>query len=208
MLDWIRTLPNAADKSVVGVIEGEAELVARAKMDREAFTPLYTRYLEPIYRYCYRRLGNQEAAEDATSQVFVKAVAALPGYRHGSFGGWLFTIAHNVVTDTYRRQKPEEPMAEDFDLADQAPTPEEIAVAAERRRSLRAVLARLPVDQQNAIELRLAGLTSAEIAQATGKSLGSVKMLQFRALSRLRVLLGKDGVETGAEGGCEEGHHG
>jgi hypothetical protein len=43
----------------------EAALVARAQADRHAFAPLYARYLDPVYRYCYRRLGSKEAAEDA-----------------------------------------------------------------------------------------------------------------------------------------------
>jgi RNA polymerase sigma-70 factor (ECF subfamily) len=74
-------------------------LVARAREDRRAFAPLYERYFDAVYRYCYHRLGNWTDAEDATSLVFANALGALPRFRDhaGSFRSWLFTIAHNVV---------------------------------------------------------------------------------------------------------------
>lgn len=74
----------------------DAELVALAMADLRQFALLYTRYLDPVHRYCYRRLGSREAAEDATSAVFTKALAAFPRYRDASFRAWLFTIAHHV----------------------------------------------------------------------------------------------------------------
>ncbi len=176
--------------------EQDAGLVVRAKADRQAFAPLYARYVDAVYRYCYRRLGSREAAEDATSEVFYKALAALHDYRDGSFPAWLMTIAHNVVVDGFRQRRPEEPLGPDFEPRDEAASPEDAALASEQSLSLRALLARLPEDQRRVLELRLAGLTGPEIATVLGRSLGSVKMLQFRAVERLRVLLG---VQTAAE---------
>lgn len=80
----------------------DEQLAARAQHDPNAFAPLYQRYVRPIYAFCFQRLGTRELAEDATSQTFVKALAALPGYRAGSFRAWLYTIAHNVVIDVHR----------------------------------------------------------------------------------------------------------
>jgi hypothetical protein len=85
----------------------DAALVAAARVDPTAFAPLYARYLPPVYRYCYRRLGTSAAAEDATSEVFVKALAALPRFRAGSFRSWLFTsrttsLRMCSVSDGYR----------------------------------------------------------------------------------------------------------
>ncbi len=174
MLSWIRTQPQHADGPPEKAGEQDADLVASARADRRAFAPLYARYLEPVYRYCYRRLGSQHAAEDATGEVFYRALAALPGYQDGSFRAWLFSIAHNVVADNLRRRPPEEPLAPDYDPPDGASTPEQLALVAEERRSLRTLLARLPSEQQSVMELRLAGLTGAEIATALGRSLGSV----------------------------------
>ena len=86
--------------------EDDAALVARAKADPRAFAPLYRRYVDPVYRYCYRRLGNREAAEDATSLVFARALAVLPKCRDETFRSWLFAIAHNVIANDLRDQRP------------------------------------------------------------------------------------------------------
>ena len=167
---------------------GEAALMARARHDRRAFAPLYDRYADRVYRYCFRRLGTREAAEDATSLVFAKALAALPGYRGGSAAAWLFAIAHNVCVNAVRR-RPDLPLDAAGELIDDAPTgsPETAALAAADGDALLALLSGLPSDQRRAVELRLAGLTGAEIAEAMGRSLAAIKMLQARALARLRA---------------------
>jgi RNA polymerase sigma-70 factor (ECF subfamily) len=169
--------------------DGDAELVARAREDRAEFGLLYARYVGSIYRYCYRALGSREAAEDATSQTFTAALAALPRYREGSFRGWLFAIARNAVADT-RRRRPALPFETARTMPDVSPNPEEQAVAAEARANLRAALARLTPDQRDVVELRLAGLTGPEIARALGRRPEAVKSTQFRAYGRLRELLG------------------
>jgi RNA polymerase sigma factor (sigma-70 family) len=165
----------------------EVALIAAAQACPQAFASLYARYLDPVYRYCYRRLGSREAAEDATSQVFVQALAALSRYRDGSFRSWLFTIAHHVVTDVARRGKPTHALDAGAEPIAVARSPEEVALGAESRAMLRAWLARLPDDQRQVIELRLAGLTGAEIARVLGRGTGAVKMLQYRAMTRLRA---------------------
>ena len=176
----------------------EAALVALAQIDRRAFAPLYARYADPVYRYCYRRLGNPEAAADATSQVFVKALAALPRFRAGSFRSWLFAIAHNTVVDDLRGARAEATLEAGADRPDPGPSPEELAVAADEGRALRAVLAGLSDDQRHVVELRLAGLSDREIAAVLGRSLAATKMLQVRAVARLRVLLGVPADRQGA----------
>ena len=88
-------------------ITSDEELVALAQRDqREAFGVLYDRYLPRVYGYCYRLLEEREAAEDANTDVFMRALSALPTYHAGSFRSWLFTIAHNVITDALRRRRP------------------------------------------------------------------------------------------------------
>jgi len=52
--------------------------VAKTSIEPEAFSVLYQKYARDVYRYCYRRLEDREAAEDATSHIFMNAFAALP----------------------------------------------------------------------------------------------------------------------------------
>ncbi len=70
--------------SVIDVSDetGQSDLasVERAKQDPGAFAELYGRYLDPVCQYCFRRLGSREAGEDATSQVFMQALAGLPRF--------------------------------------------------------------------------------------------------------------------------------
>ncbi len=96
----------------------DAALAKEARRDAEAFTILYRRYVTPLYRYLYHRLGNVKDAEDLTAQVFTDALEGLASYReHGRFSSWLFTIAHRRLIDLYR-QRPADSLHE---IADGSP---------------------------------------------------------------------------------------
>ena len=170
-------------------LSADEACVRAAQSDLAAFAPLYDRYHDPIYGYCLRRLGTREAAGDATSLTFTRAMSALDRFRGGSFRAWLFAIAHNVVIDATRRRRFHDDIDAAGQIADRQPSPEEHAVASDQRRRLADALARLNTDQRNVVELRVAGLTGPEVAAALGLSLGAVKSLQFRAYARLRDLL-------------------
>ncbi|MBX3070774.1 MAG: sigma-70 family RNA polymerase sigma factor [Thermomicrobiales bacterium] len=175
-----------------GAETSDSVLVARAQADPRAFGALYGRYVDRVYQYCFRRLGTRESAEDATSQVFLQALAALPRYRgdRGSFRSWLFTIAHNIVVDHYRAARPGHDQDELELLPDHRPSPEDLAEMADRGRALREALVVLPARQRQVIELRLAGLTSMEIGVVMGCKARSVDVAQYRAVEKLRLLMG------------------
>jgi RNA polymerase sigma-70 factor, ECF subfamily len=182
------------------IVDVDADLIAAAREDRAAFAPLYRRYVDPVYRYCLRRLGSKEAAEDATALIFEKVLAALPKYRDAapSFRSWLFSVAHNVLVDTERARRPQHELDDEaLGMSDPAPGPEDAALAAERRREVQLLLAAVPPDQRRVLELRLAGLTTAEIAQTLGSSPNAVRVSQFRAMTRLRLVLGLTPHGTG-----------
>jgi RNA polymerase sigma-70 factor, ECF subfamily len=172
----------------------EAAVVARAQRDPAAFAPLYQAYIGPIYRYCYRRLGSREGAEDATSLVFERALRSLASFRGGSFRAWLFAIAHNVVTDAYRRKGAHSLSDEALEVADPAPPPEQIALVADEQRLLMTALALLPADQRQVIELRLSGVSSVDVAAILNRSPQAVRALQLRATRRLQMLLAAPGA--------------
>jgi RNA polymerase sigma-70 factor (ECF subfamily) len=190
-------LVTLVQPDAIKAADDDAFLVARAQVDSGAFAPLYDRYVDAVYRYCDRRLRDKAAAEDATSIIFTRAFVNLPQYRAGSFRGWLFTIAHHVVADEYRRHRPVAPMEAANETADPAPTPEELAIDAEATESVRSLLAELSPDQQQVVELRLAGLTGLEIAQVLGRNRAAVDALAYRAITRLRGLLAERTTERG-----------
>jgi RNA polymerase sigma-70 factor (ECF subfamily) len=176
---------------------GDDELVARAQGDPEAFAVLYRRYVTPVYRYCRYRLSSPTAAEDATSEIFMKAFTGIRSYRNQClFRSWLFAIAHNTVSDSYRAYRPEEPIEAADGMHDPDPSPEDRALFAEGERSVQALLKRVTPQQARILELRLAGLTGPEIAQVLGCSLAAVKIGQVRGYGRLReVLAGSPNAE-------------
>lgn len=187
---------------MLGTIEStmtldEAGFVASAQGDSTAFGALYDRHVDPVYRFCLRRLGNIEAAEDATAQVFTKALAALPEFRGGSFQGWLFAIAAHVVVDASRSERMHASLADAGDIIDPTPGPEDSAIRADAASTVRGLLAQLPPDQRQVLELRLAGLSGVEIAQTLGRSHGTIRNLQHRTLVHLRDLLGITGSPDG-----------
>jgi RNA polymerase sigma-70 factor, ECF subfamily len=169
---------------------GDAELVRRAQRHATEFGPLYLRYRDRVLRYCLYRLGELAEAEDATSTVFVHALHGITSVHDddSSFRPWLFRIAHNEVVDRYKRRalRPETALAAAADLVDPAPSPEEAAMMIETLGRLRTLLGELPPRERAVLELRLADLTTAEIAAVLGMTEGSVWTAQSRGLAKVR----------------------
>ena len=173
-----------------GVNDSDATLVSRALQDREVFAALYLRYIVEVGRFCLLRLHDEEAARDATQQIFAQALAGLTHYREtGQFRAWLYTIARHVLANQARGQHATFPLGAALEAVDPGMTPEESATATLERHTVLEAVSRLPDDQRTAIELRLAGLTGPEVAAAMGRSHDAIKKLQLRALQRLRAEL-------------------
>lgn len=177
-------------------LTGEAAIIARAIADPQAFAPIYEHYVDDIHGYCLRRVSDPDVAADLTSQIFIRALSALPKFTarnaSTSFRSWLFTIAHNLVIDAHRTNRvhksldiPERPVA----VHDPAPSPEDHAITADLRHALLNAMDTLTDQQRQIVDLRFAGLTGPEIASVLGLQIAAVKSLQFRAYSRLRILL-------------------
>jgi RNA polymerase sigma factor (sigma-70 family) len=167
----------------------DAVLVRAARHDLVAFAALYRRYVTPIYRYLYSRVGNAADAEDLTAQTFVAALEGLPGYRErGNFAAWLFTIAHNKAADHHRQQHPQLPLDEALDSPRHGENPLASMMRKEALQRLSTLVAGLEEDKQELLRLRFAGsLTYAQVAQVVGSSEGGVKMAVRRLLRRLET---------------------
>lgn len=119
-----------------------------------------------------------------------RAMTGIDGFRGGSFPAWLFTIArHVVISATERSGRSVVTLDAIAEPPDHQPGPEALAVAGDASRELYAALDALTDDQRQVIELRLADLTTAEIAEAMGRDPVAIRMLQHRAIRRLRGIL-------------------
>lgn len=171
----------------------ESELLARAReYDVKALAEVYDQYAEPIYRYLYRLLGDATEAEDVTSEVFVRFLKTLGTRRapRERLGGWLYRVAHNLAMDHLRRQRKRQSMPPEESVASDSEPLSVAMVARDNRMRLRSCVQRLTSEQQQVILLRFGeGLKLAEVAELMDKSLGAVKILQHRAIRRLRKLM-------------------
>jgi RNA polymerase sigma-70 factor, ECF subfamily len=164
---------------------GERRLIEAAQQDPSRFAALYEIHFERVYAYVARRVGQREAAEDITSEVFHHALANLPRFewRGAPFGAWLMRIASNAIADRWRRGSREQADALANDPPSAEPSPEEIEIRAQLFR----LVQELPVEQQKVVQMRFAEEKSIrEIAHALGRTEGAVKQLQFRGMQALR----------------------
>jgi RNA polymerase sigma factor (sigma-70 family) len=171
---------NAPDAS-------DDELIANVPVDAAAFGVLYRRYLDPVYRYFYARVGSPAEAEDLTSQVFLAAFESLANYRsQGRFPAWLFSIARRKIADHYRGRRPQVPLDLAANLASPSNDPLAQTLQVEELESLQKHLALLAEDDRELLRLRFAArLNFTEIAAVLGRGESSVKMALYRLLKHL-----------------------
>ncbi len=162
------------------------------QLDKHALSEIYRALSPALYRYAYRLLGNAADAEDVVAESFHRLLLAL---RHGNgprqhLSAYLYRIAHNLITDRYRRcPLPDLPFDEVLAAGDDD-SPENSAPIRIAQERARAALWKLTPDQRLVITLKyFEGFSNEEVAMALGKPIGAVKSLQHRALEALRRIL-------------------
>jgi RNA polymerase sigma-70 factor, ECF subfamily len=90
---------------------GERQLSEAAQQDSGRFGELYELHFDRVYAYVSRRMGDRDAAQDVTSEVFHQALANLKSleWPGAPFGAWLMRIASNAMADRWRRASRERP---------------------------------------------------------------------------------------------------
>lgn len=171
--------------------KSEAPLVRRAiQGDPESFAQLYLIYCDRIHRFVLFRVGDEQIAEDLTSQTFLKAWEKLGNYqmRGLPFGAWLFRIARNIVFDHYRNFRETVELEAGLEMkADPAANVVEVAEKHLEADLVQAALRRLTDDQRRVLTLKFNdGLSTTEVAQVMGKRCGAVRALQMRGLQSLQ----------------------
>ena len=151
------------------------------------FTALYQKHAPDVYRFAMYLSGDRGAAEDITSETFVRAWTAPGPLAMATVKGYLFAIARNLFLQERRKQSRVAPL--DETVRDPRPGPETVTGDKAAYRAVMAGLQQLPeLDRAALLMSAFEGLPYAEIAQALGISLPAVKMKIHRsrlALSRL-----------------------
>jgi RNA polymerase sigma-70 factor (ECF subfamily) len=167
----------------------EPLLIEARKFNKQALVSAYERFSPPLFRYAFRLLGESDLAEECVAECFSRFLHALKdgGGPNERLQAYLFRIAHNWITDYYRRQPPPAEPLEFAPLVDRAGNPAQIVSQKFEQERVRNALLRLTADQQKVIILKfLEGWNYEEAAAALGKTVEATRVLQHRALAMLR----------------------
>jgi len=162
-------------------------------MDPQVIGAIYDKYFPEVYRYVRYRLNDQHAAEDISSEVFLRLLETVQsrGGPQANLKGWLLSTAAHILTDHLRRhyRRPTEALPED--LLDRGPLASDEYDRREQRRDFQNAYARLTPEQQHVLALRFGeGYSLEETAAVLNKNINAVKALQFRALAALQRSIG------------------
>ena len=150
----------------------------------KALGQLYDRYHQHLLRYCLRLLKDQQRAEDAVQNVFLKLQTGQQNIRNGqSLQSWLFTVARNEALSDINKKKS---VSADDSMVSEGDSPEDELLAKERKDVIEAVLQRLHAPYREVIILReYERLSYEEIAGITRTTVPSVKSRLFKARKAL-----------------------
>ncbi len=182
----------------------DREAVARlVSGDDRALDELMDRHAEPIYRFLYRMLANEDDAEDLAQEVFVRLYRSCASYRpKHRFRTWLYTIAANLGRNKLRwRSRHLEVSTDDTTQSEvQSPpetfvykenSPEDELQTSERNKAVRDAVAGLPESLREAVVLReweeLSLTDAASILNATPKAVES-RLYRARRLLREQLI--------------------
>ena len=160
--------------------------------DEAAFHELYGRFFDRLYSYLRTALRDEHEAEDATQEVFIRALRGLPRYqfRGAPFEAWLFRIARNYAINHKERTAPVAPqdpaeLERWRDLAGGVDSLEWMSDA-----DLLGFIGRMPLAQRQVIVLRyMVGFDWDTIAAILDRSSGAVRQLEQRAFAGMRSRL-------------------
>jgi RNA polymerase sigma-70 factor (ECF subfamily) len=168
------------------------------RFDRQALAEVYDAFSPGLYRYALRLLGDADLAEECVAETFSRLLA---GLRNGKgpdryLQAYLYRIAHNWITDTYRRSPPPAlPLDPELAAGAELEPHQEVGERLERER-IRAALALLTPEQRQVIVLKyLEDLPHEEIARVLDRPVGAIKALQHRGLAALRRLLDRENTQ-------------
>jgi RNA polymerase sigma-70 factor (ECF subfamily) len=156
----------------------------------EHASDLFARHSAGVYRYCLRRLGSREEAEDAVQVTYLNAWRSLKGgFQPDRHGPWLYQIAANVCS-TSLRTKLGRKQVELRDPADLDLLMAQDRAGADELVGLSEALRGLPTRQRRALVLRdWHGLSYSEIAAELAISVAAVETLLFRGRKKIATAL-------------------
>jgi RNA polymerase sigma-70 factor (ECF subfamily) len=156
----------------------DLELVDRFRRfgDRQAFDRIVERHQGWIRGVCARILRSDDLAQDATQDVFARALSHLETWRGENLPGWLKAIAVNCSLTIIEREKRWAPLDPVHERPDAAPDPERLLQVTQEAETAWALIARLPGKQRIVFVLKyIDGCSYDDIERMTGFTAKEVK---------------------------------
>lgn len=178
----------------MSVYDEHSALNGLQRLDSQSVSAVYDRYFTEVYRYVRYRVGDDAAAEDIASDVFVRLLEASQKGQgpQTSLKGWLIATASNTVNDHLRRRyrRPTEELSDS--MPDAGTSVHSEVDQREQNRVVQSAYAQLTPEQQHVLALRFGqGYSLEETASHMQKKVNAVKALQFRALAALQRMIGE-----------------
>ena len=174
-------------------MSGDSDLLKAAKkLDHDALATVFDQFAPAIYKYCLRLSGNPAEADDTVGEVFEQLIHQLSKGKgpRDNLRSYLYQIAYHRVVDHSRESKHTSALdgsmpSEPGDLPASRHEGQEMLDALEA-----AIHSELTEDQRHIIVLRfMENFSLRETANITGKDIGNVKVIQSRAIAKLRPVL-------------------
>lgn len=178
----------------------ERILIKRCQnQETEAFAPLMNLYKRQLFSYLLRRCGNSEPAEDLFQETLIKIWKNISKYQQREkFGSWIFSIAHNISIDYFRKQKVRNvvSLSENLDQISYNDDPWREVERTEQKELLTDALSNLSELQKEVFLLRQHGeLTFREIAELMDQPLNTVLSHMNYAVKKLQKVLREENAE-------------
>jgi len=167
----------------------EELMLAYGRGDAGAFDTLYKRHRGALFRFILRAIKQRAAAEELFQEVWIRVIEARSRYApQARFTTWLYTIAHNLLVDHWRRKGLTLVQLDEEQLVAAPDNPARQAEAREALTRLLQAIESLPAAQREAFLLHEeAGLSVAEIAAATGTNDEAAKSRLRYAMAKLKA---------------------
>ncbi len=181
-------------------------LLGRYRMgEREAISQLIERHSRRVRDYIRMMVQDSDVVEDLFQETFIKAVRVIDEGRYtdnGRFLSWVLRIAHNIVIDYFRSRKQEREVNEKeagYDLLGSLRIAEgnveDRMVSSQIERDIRRLVALLPEEQRQVVEMRYySDMSFKEIAEQTGVGINTALGRMRYALINLRKMICENNV--------------
>ena len=151
-------------------------------------------HLDAAYNLARWLTRNEQDAQDAVQEAYLRALRFFPGFLGGDARAWLMKIVRNTCYTWLRVNRPLQD-AKEFDENlfspdSKVPNPEDVVVQNDNGAMMRKALEKLPPNFREVLVLReLEEMSYREIAEITGMPAGTVMSSLSRARGRLRQIL-------------------